>query len=170
MEYLAGSTKEGFAKLDSLHHFDAVLLGLIPGFALAGSLMESGQWQFTYGDLHRILLVRKASPFAADLPPETPAYLQPGDDLAGLVAAYPAVMWSGFLSQGPDPALMNAFLETISKAEEIPTPLLQNSGSYGLKHRNEEVMRLVRRMSMRRRSYSKSEEEAFNRLLLQFPP
>lgn len=98
-EYVFASGIAGFKALDEKYRFDAVLVQLIPSFELVNYLLDSNEWQFVFGDLYHILLSRNKSPFASELPRETPSYPKDGDRIDDFTVAYPMMIWQQFWSK-----------------------------------------------------------------------
>jgi hypothetical protein len=164
-EYIAAVNGSGFVDLDRRHKFDAVLVHVASGFPLVKNLLSSGQWRLAHGDLYRVLMVRNASPYSAELPFEKPNFFAADADLSKMSAAYPVALWSIVLLNLNDVESMRGLLDSQGDKSDWPTAALKNAGLLAQKSGASELMRSVVRLSSRRKSYSPQEEQDFKNFL-----
>jgi hypothetical protein len=153
-----------FRRLDGQLRFDAVLLKVVDSGRLVVDLLRDPDWELAWGDLYRVLLVRRSGREAGRWPVEG-IHLDRGNDLASRVSGAAAIQWTAILIEARDRDRLVVALEQIGNAPRVPSFVVQYALQYGLQHGDREVLDLARAMAPRMVALAPEHRQAVERLL-----
>ena len=154
-----------FSRLDADLHFDAALLKVVDSGQVVVQLMRDRGWVLVWGDLHRVLFVRRHSSLVRSWS-RAGIHLEQGDDLGSRVHGMAAIQWIAILIEAGDRGRLVRVLRQLADAERVPSFVIQYALQYALMKNDPEVLELGRKMAPRMVALAPEHRQAVEQLLV----
>ena len=153
-----------FRRLIARYPFRGILLKVEENGPVVSNLLQGGDWQLAYADLHRAFFLQAPREAWNPRAFRTPDFYQ-GQDLSLRYQGIAAISWMQIMTSLDRPDQVVALLEAFSRSKTVPAPVLGLALNYGLRVRDPAV--LARSVALRPKmsSMNRTEEQAVDKLM-----